>query len=338
VTEGDGADWTYPPFGGEIADGRIYGRGACDTKGNLAAALCAVKAIKTSKRPVRGRIILAMPVDEEGLMKGIKHMIDRGHLKGVDAAIICEPEDNQICISQKGALRVRITTRGKMSHGCMPLTGFNPIPAMVEIVRRIRALERNEIEQHGKDEFLGFPSITPTVLRAPIRGEPQLNVMPSGAEALVDLRTIPGQSHEALKSRLTELVQDVEGEVKHDLASGWEKSIREELQPGLSTDLPFSAEIDIFEDRPWTKTDQREPIVQAVTRAYRLVTGKDPIYSGVPGATDGTFIHAWAGIPIVTTGAGDRMVPHQKDEWVDTHQLVETAKIFAASILVYLEQ
>jgi succinyl-diaminopimelate desuccinylase len=297
-----------------------------------------VKAIKASKRPVRGRIILAIPVDEEGLMKGIKHMIDGGHLKGVDAAIICEPEDNQICISQKGALRVRVATHGKMSHGCMPLTGFNPIPVIVEIVRQMRELERREIEQHGKDEFLGFPSITPTVLRAPIRGEPQLNVMPSGVEALVDIRTIPGQSHEALKSRLIELVQDVEDEVKHDLASGWEKSIREELQPGLSKGLPFSAEIDIFEDRPWTRTDRSEPIVEAVTRAYRLVTGREPIYNGVPGATDGTFIHAWAGIPIVTTGAGDRMVPHQKDEWVDTHQLVETAKVFAASILAYLEQ
>jgi succinyl-diaminopimelate desuccinylase len=338
VTEGDRADWTYPPFTGEIVGDRIYGRGACDTKGNLAAAMLAVKAIKESRRRVKGRIILAIPVDEEGLMKGIKHMIKAGHLTGVDAAIICEPEDNQICISQKGALRARITTRGKMSHGCMPLTGFNPIPAMVEIIRRMREVERQEIDRHGKDELLGFPSITPTVFRSPVSGEPQLNVMPSGAEILVDIRTIPGQSHETLKSRLTELVGAVEGEVKLDLASGWEKSVREELRPGLSRGISFSAAIDIFEDRPWTKTDQTEPIVESVTKAYRLVTGKEPVYNGVPGATDGTFLHAWAGIPIVTTGAGDRTAPHQKDEWVDIHQLVETARIFAASILDFLDQ
>ena len=338
VTEGDKADWTHPPFAGEIVGDRIYGRGACDTKGNLAAAMLAVKAIKESGRPVRGRIILAIPVDEEGLMKGIKHMINRGHVTGVDGAIICEPEDNQICISQKGALRARITTRGKMSHGCMPLTGFNPIPAMVEIVRRMREVEKQEIDRHGKDEFLGFPSITPTVFRAPVTGEPQLNVMPSGAEVLVDIRTIPGQSHKTLKSRLIEVVDAVEGEVKRDLAAGWERSVREELHPGLSRGLPFSAGIDIFEDRPWTKTDRTEPIVESVTRAYRLVTGKEPVYNGVPGATDGTFLHAWAGIPIVTTGAGDRMVPHQKDEWVDIDQLVETARIYAASILGYLDR
>lgn len=338
VTEGDSSEWTYPPFAGEIVGDRIYGRGACDTKGNLAAALLAVKAIKKSKPRFKGRIVLAIPVDEEGLMTGIKQMISRSHLKGVDAAIICEPEENQICISQKGALRVRIETHGKMSHGCMPLTGFNPIHPMVEIVHRIRELEKEEIRSHGKDEFLGFPSITPTVLLAPIKGEPQLNVMPSACEALVDIRTIPGQSHEALRSHLSRIVKDVEGEVRQDLTSGWEKAMRERLKPGLSKGLPFSAEIDFFEDRPWTKTDKSEPIVQAVSRAYRFVTGKEPVYNGVPGATDGTFINAWGRIPIVTIGAGDRMVPHQKDEWVDTNQLVEAARIFAVSILEFLKQ
>jgi succinyl-diaminopimelate desuccinylase len=338
VTEGDESEWKYPPFGASIVGNRIYGRGACDTKGNLAAAILAVKAIKKSKRQLKGRVILAVPVDEEGLMVGIKHMINRGHLEGVEAAIICEPEDNQICISQKGALRVRVKTSGKMSHGCMPLTGLNPIHPMVEIIQRMKKLERREIENYGKDAFLGFPSITPTVLRAPIKGEPQLNVMPSGCEALVDTRTIPGQSHEELKSQLTQIVKDVEEGVRGDLDSGWEKDIREKLQPGLSEGLPFSAEIDIFEDRPWTKTDRGESVVRAVAEAYRLVTGKEPIYNGVPGATDGTFINAWAKIPIVTTGAGDRLVPHQKDEWIDTDQLVETAKIFAVSILEFLNR
>lgn len=338
VTEGDSCKWTHPPFAAEIVGNRIYGRGACDTKGNLAAAMLAVKAVKASKRRLKGRIVLAIPVDEEGLMIGIKHMINAGHLKGVDAAIICEPEENQICISQKGALRVRVETSGKMSHGCMPLTGFNPIPPMVEIIQGIKKLEREEIENHGKDEFLGFPSITPTVLRAPIKGEPQLNVMPSGCQALVDIRTIPGQSHEELKSNLTRIVRDVEGGVQKDLTSGWERAIREQLEPGLSEELPFSAEIYIFEDRPWTETDRNEPVVQAVAKAYRLVTGKEPTYNGVPGATDGTFINAWAKIPIITTGAGDRMVPHQKDEWVEIDQLVEAAKTFAVSILMFLRE
>ena len=153
---------------------------------------------------------------------------------------------------------------------------------------------------------------------------------------MVDIRTIPGQSHEKLKSNLIRIVKDVEREFRKDLTSGWEKAIREQLKPGLSEGLSFSAGIDIFEDRPWTKTDRHERIVRAVAKAYRLVTGNEPIYNGVPGATDGTFIHAWAKIPIITTGAGDRMVPHQKDEWIGIDELVDAAKIFAISILEFL--
>jgi succinyl-diaminopimelate desuccinylase len=92
----------------------------------------------------------------------------------------------------------------------------------------------------------------------------------------------------------------------------------------------------VFEDRPWTKTSRDEPIVQAVSRAYRSITGQEPIYDGVPGATDGTFLSACAGIPIITLGAGKWMVPHQKDEWVSVEDLYLTAKIYAASALEFL--
>lgn len=336
VTEGDPKEWTYPPFEAVVQDRRIYGRGACDTKGNLAAAVIAVKAIKESEIDFPGKILLGIPVDEEGLMLGIKHFINQGWAKELDGSIICEPEDNQICITQKGALRAKVITSGKMSHGAMPLAGLNPIPPMAEIICRLAELERAEIERLGKNEFLGFPSFTPTVLQAPVKGEPQLNVMPSQCQMLLDIRTIPGQEHEDLKARLAKLVTEVEEEVREGLRSGFQKRIREELEPGLSRGLSFSAKLDIFEDRPWTETSKDDPLVQAVDRAVRLVTGREPVYNGVPGATDGTFLWAWAGVPIVTIGAGDRLVPHQKDEWVGISQLVETAKIYAASALIFL--
>lgn len=337
VTEGNSEEWTYPPFEAVIQNGRIYGRGACDTKGNLAAAIIAVKAIKESGVNFPGKIILGIPVDEEGLMIGIKHFIKQGWAEDIDGAIICEPEDNQVCITQKGALRAEVSTYGKMSHGAMPLAGFNPVPPMAEIICRLAELEREEIERLGKNELLGFPSFTPTVLQAPVKGEPQLNVMPSQCRMLLDIRTIPGQEHEELKARLAELVAKVEEEVQEGLRSGFQKRIREELEPGLSKGLSFSAELDVFEDRPWTETPKDDPIVQAVDRAVRLVTGREPIYNGVPGATDGTFLFAWAGVPIVTIGAGDRLVPHQKDEWVSIEQLLETAKIYTVSALEFLK-
>ena len=178
--------------------GRIYGRGACDTKGNLAAAVVAVRAIKDSGVPFPGTLVLCHPVDEEGMMAGIKAFIENGHAEGVDAAVICEPEENQLCMTQKGALRVEVTVRGRMAHGAMPLSGVNPVTRAARFVVAVEELEREEIERHGEDPFLGLPSLTPTILMGPDSGEPQVNVVPAGAYVALDIRTVPAQSHEDL--------------------------------------------------------------------------------------------------------------------------------------------
>jgi len=337
VTEGDASEWKYGPFDGRLVGNRIYGRGACDTKGNLAAAVKAVQAISQSGIPFKGKILLGILVDEEGMMSGVKNFIRQGWANRVNAAIICEPVDNHLCITQKGALRAEIITYGKMSHGAMPLAGLNPILPMVSILEKIRQLEEEEIETRGKDPFLGFPSITPTVIQAPVKGDPQLNVIPNQCRVLLDIRTIPGQSHEALKKQLEDIVQEEERSILASLDSGFLKEIRENLEKGLSKGMSFQAKLDVFEDRPWTKTSRDESIVQAVSKAIRSITRQEPIYDGVPGATDGTFLSAWQGIPIVTFGAGKRMIPHQKDEWVSVEDLYLTAKIYAVSALEFLK-
>ncbi len=336
VTEGDASEWKYGPYEGKLVGNRIYGRGACDTKGNLAAAIKAIQAISQSGIPFKGRILLGILVDEEGMMSGIKHFIRQGWANGVQAAIICEPVDNHLCITQKGALRAELITSGKMSHGAMPLAGLNPIPPMISILEKMRQLEEEEIERLGKDVFLGYPSITPTVLQAPVKGEPQLNVVPYQCRALLDIRTIPGQSHEALKKQLEDIVREEERSVHASLDTGPLREMREALEKGLSKGISYQSRLDVFEDRPWTKTSREEPIVKAVSKAIRSITGEEPTYGGVLGATDGTFLSAWAGIPIVTIGAGKWMIPHQKDEWVSVEDLELTAKIYAASALEFL--
>ncbi len=337
VTEGDASEWKYDPFEGKLVGNRIYGRGACDTKGNLAAAIEAVHAISQSGIPFKGRILLGILVDEEGMMSGVKHFIRQGWANGVHAAIICEPVDNHLCLTQKGALRAELMTIGKMSHGAMPLAGLNPIPPMISILEKMRQLEEEEIERLGKDAFLGYPSITPTVLQAPVKGEPQLNVIPYQCRALLDIRTVPGQPHEALKKQLEEVVKEEERSVNASLDSGPLRGIRETLETSLSKGISFQSRLNVFEDRPWTKTPRGERIVQSVSRAIQSVTGGEPTYGGVLGATDGTFLSAWAGIPIVTIGAGKWMIPHQKDEWVSVEELEMTAKIYAASVLEFLK-
>ncbi len=312
VTEGSAEDWNHPPFGAERDGGRIYGRGACDTKGNLAAAVMAVRAVKDAGVPFPGSLILCHPVDEEGMMAGIKAFIERGHADRVNAAVICEPEENQLCIKQKGALRVEVTLSGTMAHGAMPQSGVNPVTRAARFVVAVEELEREEIGRHGEDPFLGYPSLTPTILMGPDCGEPQINVIPASAYVALDIRTVPDQSHRDLVERLEGIIARL-----------------------ASEDPDFDATLEVIEERPPTETPKDEPLVRAMARAYGNLTGEEPTYNGVPGATDGTFLHAWAGIPIVTTGAGDREIPHHADEWVDEEELLTTCKLYAATAMYY---
>lgn len=315
VTAGDIEEWTYPPFGGVIDNGRIYGRGSCDTKGNVAAAIFATKAIMESKIEFDGRILLCIPVDEEGMMTGIKDFIKKGWADDVDAAIICEPEENNICIAQKGAMRVIIRVQGKMAHGCMPLAGINPNWRMAKIICELEKLQQQEIDRLGKHEYLGYPSITPTILMAPSKGEPQINVIPKECYTTLDIRTVPGQEHEILAKQIQDILDALEKE-----------------------DENFSATMEVIEERPWTETPMEEEVVKVISKAYTSITGKEPIYNGVPGATDGTFLNCLKNIPVVTTGAGDRLIPHQRDEYVDIDELVESTKLFALTAVTYLNQ
>lgn len=313
VTAGNMDEWTKDPFGGEIHDERIYGRGACDTKGNLAAAIYAVKAIKDSRIKFNGKIILCIPCDEEGMMIGIKDFIKKGHAKNVDGAIICEPEENQICIFQKGAIRVGITVFGKQSHGCMPLAGINPNTRLAKIIIELEKFEKAEKRRLGKHKYLGYPSVTPTIIISPKKGERQINVVPSEAYMTLDIRTVPGQTH-------SEIIKSIETIF---------------LKLGKK-DENFKATLEVIEERPWTQTDRDDPIVESAKFAYRKVTSKKPRINGVPGATDGTFLSSFEGIPVVVTGAGGRTIPHQGDEYVEIEELYITSKIYAACALNFL--
>jgi succinyl-diaminopimelate desuccinylase len=329
VTPGDVSAWKYDPFGAEIVGRRMYGRGTNDTKGNLAAMLIAMKALKNSAVKLRGTVVGGVLCDEEDQMLGVRHFIDQGHADRITAAVICEPQDGLICVSQKGALRARFTVTGRMSHGAMPLAGLNCAPAIAKLINELRELELEAIGKSGRDKYLGWPSFTPTVIQAPVDGAAQLNVMPRRAQILVDIRTIPPQSHSQIINRLTSLASKTERQVCDDYAE-YDQKIK------LEREHDIKVEMEILTDRPCTQTVRSDPIVQAAAWATQKVTDKEPIYAGVPGATDGTYLWALKSIPIVTMGAGDRQVPHQVNEWVDLDQLIETTKIYAVTALHYL--
>ena len=331
VTPGDVSAWTHDPFGAEIVGRRMFGRGTNDTKGNLAAMLVAMAALKRSGVPLSGTVVGGVLCDEEDQMLGVRHFIDRGHADAVTAAVICEPQDGMICTSQKGALRACFQLTGKMCHGAMPLSGLNTAPALADLIQGLHRLESTAASRLGRDDHLGWPSFTPTVIQAPVGGAPQLNVVPGESCILVDIRTLPRQSHPAIVNDLKELARDVECRCRahyHD----YDRLL------GIARSCDLGIDIEILTDRPCTSTAPEDPIVQAAAWATRTVTCSEPVYGGVLGATDGTFLWALKHIPIVTMGAGDRQVPHQRDEWVDLDQLVETVKIYALTALHYLSQ
>ncbi len=314
VSEGDPKLWTHPPFSGEIRDGKLYGRGSCDMKGGLAVNLITVKSLLQSGLQWNGKIKIGIVCDEEDMMIGIKDFIHKGHADDVDAALVSEPEGNQLCLSMKGALRAIVTVKGKMAHGAMPLSGINPNTRLARVILAFEQFEKEEIKRCGKDEFLGYPSVTFTVIQAPPAGEPaQLNVMPGSAKGYIDIRTVVKQDHPTIRKGLEDILKNLKSE-----------------------DPDFSANIEFIEDRPVVAMEKKEPIVQAAAGAYTDVTGKEPVYNGVPGATDGTFLRGWKNIPSLVNGPGPRHMPHQTDEYIEINELYESARIYALTALRYL--
>jgi succinyl-diaminopimelate desuccinylase len=317
VTEGDPAEWSHPPFGADLVDGRIYGRGTADMKSGLAAAMVAAAAFRRAGVALRGKLVVGALVDEEDGMIGVRHLCTTAVGRELDAAIICEPEDNEICLEQRGVVWARFRVRGKMAHGAMPEAGINPIACLGRLLAAAPGLERRLRKACEKSRYLRPPTVTPTVIQGPPPriGVPQSNVIPAVAETTFDIRLTPGIDDDRIRAELEAICREA--------AAG---------QPGIKVEWePVNA------FRLATKVDRSEALVEAMVRGVKQGARRAPRYGGVPGSTDGTILRMQLGIPIVTCGPGDRLIPHQVDEWVSADQIVEAAKIYVASALNYLE-
>ena len=317
VTEGDPAAWSRPPFGGDLVDGRIYGRGAADMKGGLAAAMVAAAAFRRAGVEPAGKLVVGALVDEEDRMIGVRHLVSTAVGRELDAAIICEPEENELCLEQRGVVWARIRARGRMAHGAMPEAGVNPISALGAMLREVRAVERRIRKRCERSPHLRPATVTPTIVQAPPAGVgvPQSNVIPAFAEMTLDVRVTPGIDADGLREELEALCRAGEAAC-----------------PGVKIEW---APVNPF--RLATRVERTEPIVQAMIGGVKAATGRAPRYGGVPGSTDGTILRMELGLPIVTCGPGNRLIPHQVDEYVDVDELVDAARIYVASALAYLE-
>ncbi len=316
VTEGDPAAWRHPPWSGLIEDGQLYGRGSADMKGGLAAAMVAAAAVRRAGVPLTGRLMVAALVDEEDAMSGAKHFAGTPLGRAVSAAIICEPEQNELCLEQKGVLWARVTVHGRMAHGAMPYAGVNPIAAAGQFLARLPQLERRVRRGVRRSRFLGVPHVTPTVVLGPVGHVAQNNVIPATAELRLDARLTPGLEPGSVLGAIDELARDTERRC-----------------PGTRITVePVEA------PRPATRVERSEKIVKALEWAVRRVSGRRPVFGGVPGSTDGTILRTALGIPIVTFGPGNRLIPHQVDEHVPVAELVEAARCYAAAAVWFLSR
>jgi succinyl-diaminopimelate desuccinylase len=166
----------------------------------------------------------------------------------------------------------------------------------------------------ARSRYLRPPTVTPTVMTAPVKGVPQSNVIPAVAQATLDVRLTPGPDADAVAKEIDAACRRAA-----------------DACPGATVEWEA---INGF--RLATQVDRAEPLVRAMARAVRRATGDPPRYGGVPGSTDGTILRMELGIPIVTCGPGNRLIPHQVDEYVEVGQLIDAARIYVASALAYL--
>ena len=314
VMPGDLSQWTHAPFGGEIVDGRLYGRGAADMKAGVTAMLFAARALQLAGAPFRGRIRLLIPVDEEGLMLGIKHMVAQGHAEGALAAIICEPEEREICLASKGALRLRLVSYGRIAHGAMPEEGINALAGMLRLLHRILELEQRLQAEYAAHPLLGKLYISPTVMRAPLNSDPsQLNCLPDCCDAYLDIRSIPAIQHGQLIVDIRILMDEI--------CRQW---------PG------YRFELEVIDDRPAVEIAEQHPVVQALVQAHTEVYDTVPTWGGVPGSTDGTILARDAAVPVVVYGPGNKRIPHQPNEYVELDEMQRAAQVYVRTVLAVL--
>ncbi|HZI30778.1 MAG TPA: M20/M25/M40 family metallo-hydrolase [Candidatus Binatia bacterium] len=275
-------------------NGRLYGRGACDTKGSVAAMLTAVcELAKTRSRPLETEIVFAGLIDEENAQAGSRALMAGGFK--ADLAIVGEPTRLQVVTAHKGSLCLDLATRGKAAHGATPQLGKNAVHAMARVVN---ALETDYAAQlrRRKHRLLG----SGTVNVGKISGGTQPNIVPDGCTIAVDRRTLPGET---------------ESSVRHEIAA-------------LLRAKKLSAQISSAKLAPALplETDTRLPLVRQFLRSVKQTR---PV--GVDYFCDAAVLAA-GGIPSVVFGPGNIAQAHTADEWISLAEL-ERGKDFLVRFL-----
>lgn len=299
-----GADWKWDPWGAELVDGRIYGRGASDDKGGLAAMMGSMFALKRAGCPFNGEILFTAVADEEtGSDAGTVWLIEKGKIKA-DYAIVGEPTFNSVEIGNRGTLWVEITIIGKGSHAGRPHLGIN---AVHNAARAIIALDR--LEFPDRDELFEVPNGSVSVTM--IQGGTKINTLADRCTISIDRRMMP--SHD-VEEALEQIRQTVAGS----------------LEEGADFDMK------VLKVWPPVMMDPDHILVKTVADAFESVHGFRPKIRAKAGGTDASFIKGMLGVPIVLHGPGGADRVHVANEYVTVDELVNASQVYTLATLKLL--
>ncbi len=281
---------TIDPFAAEIREGRLYGRGACDIKGGMAAMLIALARLVRERPEGSASVVMACTVDEEFTHTGSSHLATSPH--GADVAVVAEPTMLNLVTRHKGAIRWKIRTRGIACHSSTPELGQNAIYRMAAVVDAL-AGHAEELARTS-DPILG----PPTLSVGRIEGGQSVNVVPDRCEIEIDRRVIPGEVPLDCLERVEALLRRRLGEVD------W----IEFLPPWVN--MPALA----------PRESGQGGWIDVARGAVAKAIGRTPEIMGVPYGTDAGPLGA-SGLPCLVLGPGDIAQAHTKDEWVELDQV-----------------
>ena len=295
-----GKSWKVPPFSGEVRSGKIYGLGATDCKGNLAASLEVINSLVEDRVRLDYGLVFAATADEEsGSALGLEPLLKRGILKP-DSALVLDADDFQIIVAQKGLMHIKVKISGKKAHGAYPWLGENAIDAAVLAIEGLKRhwARRSRVEQnrHLKPATLNIGTI---------KGGDKVNVVADWCEFELDYRFLPGDS-------AISIIKEIKGVL-------WRCS------------RDFKIEIEGIQ-RPYL-ISASHPLVRFLQRAARQMRIASRI-SGSEGATTISFFQG-KGIPAVATGFGVSGCAHMADEYAMVDDLFRGALLLERFLKLY---
>jgi succinyl-diaminopimelate desuccinylase len=293
-------EWHHDPFEAHQANGKIYGRGTVDMKGGTAAVAAAICKAARSEPNLRGDILFAATAGEETDSAGVMRLMqDRDWLPELAGVIVPEPTDFSVITAHRGLLWLHIATKGKAAHSSMPQRGVNAIMHMKYI---LDALERYQVA-HKPHPLLGSCSTSVNT----IAGGEAMNIVPDHCAIGLDIRTLPGQDHNALRRDIEQLLGSIEVEVPQFAAT-------------LSVDRSVEA----------METDPSCPFVKDFCTAVNV-----DMTNAVGFTTDGPHLVP-LGAPIVIFGPGKPNLCHQVDEHIAIDDLQQGVDVFGNIIRTFL--